>query len=59
MVVQTTPLERFHTLDRTFGGELDSLLHDETYIGQLMGLQGNELIQVLDYLSDVRSSPTR
>lgn len=54
MVLQTTPLERLYKLDKAYAGELDKLLHDERYIGQLMGLQGDELIQIVDYLSDVR-----
>ena len=53
-MARATPLERLYVLDKAFAAQLDRLLHDERYISQLMGLQEDGLIQVVDYLSDVR-----
>ena len=36
--------------------QLDRLLHDGRFINQLMGLQEDELVQIVGYLNDVRFS---
>lgn len=50
---QATPLERI----KAYAGELDGPLRDEEYISQLVGLQEDELVQVVDHFSDVCSLP--
>lgn len=50
----TTPTECFHHLDGLIADMLDQLLCDEEYVDELMGLQGDELIQLVDHLSNVR-----
>lgn len=46
-------LNRFHQLDGTYAQQLDKLLHDENYVEKLTCLKGDELVQLVDYLSDV------
>lgn len=55
-MARTTSLERLYELDKAFAVQLDRLLHDGRFISQLMGLQEDELIQVVGYLNDVRFS---
>lgn len=55
-MVRTTLLERLYKLDKAFAVGLDKALHDEKYISQLTGVQEDELIQAMEYLSDVRFS---
>ena len=52
-MVRTTLLERLYELENAFAVQLDKLLHDERHISQLVALQEDELIQVVEYLSDV------
>jgi len=52
-------LQRLYQLDRSFSDELDKLLHDEKYVGELLGLPENELIQLVNYLSDVSFPPAK
>ena len=46
-------LNRLYDLDRLYATDLDKLLHDMEYANQLAGAQGNDLIRLVDYLSDV------
>ena len=46
-------LQRLYQLDRTFAAELDELLHDEGYVGGLLWLPEDELIELVNYLNDV------
>jgi len=48
--------KRLYELDKSFSVQLDKLLHDEKYVGGLLDLPENELIQLVNYLSDVRFS---
>ena len=50
-------LQRLHQLDRSFPDKLDELLHDMEYIGELLRLPEDALIQIVNYLSDVGFSP--
>jgi len=50
-------LQRLYQSDKSFSAELDKLLHDEKYVDKLLGLPEDELIQVVNYLSDVSCSP--
>ena len=50
-------IKQLYQLDVTFSEQLDKLLHDEKYVGGLLGLPENELNQLVNYLSDVRFSP--
>lgn len=58
-MARSTPLARLYDLDKAFAVQLDRLLHDERYISQLMALQEDGLIQVVDYLNEVRLSPAK
>lgn len=53
-MVQTTHLERLYELDKAFAVQLDKILHEGEYISQLMELQEGELVQIVNYLNDVR-----
>ena len=55
-MVRATPLERFYDLDKAFAVQLNSLLHDERNMSQVMELPEDELIKVVDYLSNVHFS---
>lgn len=55
-MVRATPLERFYDLDKAFAVQLNSLLHGERHISQVMELPEDELIKVVDYLSNVHFS---
>ena len=46
-------LQRLCQLDKLFAERLDTLLHDEECVRGLMELEGDELTQLVDYLSDV------
>lgn len=48
-------LERLFQLDRKFAGELEKVLHDEKYVEKLLKLPEKELIELVNYLDDVRS----
>lgn len=50
-------LKPFYQLDRSYAEQLDKLLHDERYVEKLLQLQGSELEQLVDYLSDVGPVP--
>ena len=50
-------LQRLYESDRSFSGELDKLLHDEKYLGELLTLPEDQLIQLVNYLNDVSPSP--
>ena len=52
-------LQRLYQLDRSFSEKLDELLHDEIYVGELLGLPEDELIQLVNYLSVVGCPPTK
>lgn len=48
-------LQPLYELDRSFPDRLDELLHDQKYVEELRGLPEQELLQLVDYLNDVRS----
>ena len=48
---------RLHQLDRLIADERDNILHDEKYVDRLAELDGDELVQAIDYLSDVGFPP--
>ena len=50
---------RLYDLDRSFSQELEKLLHDERYIGELLELPENDLIQLVNYLNDVGFPPVK
>jgi len=52
-------LQRLYQLDRSFSDELDKLFRDEKYVGELLGLPEDELIQLVNYLSDVGFLPAK
>ena len=50
-------ISRLHQLDRLIADERDNILRDEKYVDRLAELDGDELVQVIDYLSDVGFHP--
>jgi len=48
-------LQSLYQLDKSFAQKLEKLLNDE-YVGRLQQLPEKELIQLVNYLSDVRFS---
>ena len=50
-------LQRLNQSERSFSVKLDKLLHDEKYVGGLLGLPEDKLIQVANYLDDVSFPP--
>ena len=46
-------LDRLYDLDRSYATDLDKLLHDTKYADRLAEAQGDDLIRLVDYLSDV------
>ena len=52
-------LQRLYQSDHSFALELDKLLHNDEYVGRLLGLPEKELIQLVNYLSDVRLHPAK
>ena len=52
-------LQPLHQLDRLFAEKLDELLRDEEYVEGLVGLQRDELVQLVNYLSDVGPFPVK
>ncbi|KAF9644874.1 kinase-like protein [Thelephora ganbajun] len=46
-------LQRLYQLDRIFADELEKLLREDKYVDKLIGLQGDDLVQLVDYLSDL------
>jgi len=59
VVSWTTSSQRLYDLDKSFSRELDKLLHDEKYVGGLLHLPENELIQLVNYLNDVGFPPVK
>ena len=51
--------QRLYDLDRSFSQELEKLLHDKEYVGELLELPGNELILLVNYLNDVGFPPVK
>ena len=54
---QTRPAQYLHQLDRSsarFPEQLDELLHDEGWVEQVQLLPMDELVEVVEYINDVR-----
>ena len=49
-------LYRLDRLSDLFPDRLYQLLHDDEHVERLVGLPGNELTELIDYLNDVRLS---
>jgi len=58
-LVSSGVLQRLYELDNSFALELDKLLHNDEYVGRLLRLPEKELIQLVNYLSDVRFHPVK
>lgn len=52
-------LKPFYQLDETYAEQFEKLLYDERYIEKLMRLQGDEQVELADYLSDVGFPPMK
>ena len=46
-------LQRLYNLDKAFSDQLDALLHEEQYVGELQKLPEGELVQLVNHLDDV------
>lgn len=51
--------QSLYQLDKSFSVKLDELLHNEKYVDGLLGLPEDELIKLVNYLSDVRFPPVK
>ena len=52
-------LQRLYKLDQSYAKDLDKLLHNEGYIDELLKLPRGEVIELVNYLNDVRSPSLR
>ena len=52
-------VQRLYQLDKSFALKLDELLHDQKYVDGLLGLPEKDLMQLVNYLSDVGFPPVK
>ena len=50
------PLDRLYQLDKSYAAQLDELLRDGEYVEALMGVQGDDLVELVNHLGNVSFS---